>query len=166
MADPANAGIWSDPALYISLAAFGLSAFQAVRSIRQDARTKRRIEFIEYIAGKFSSVDVTLDALETKLRRAIIDPAISSHDILDVAVPAVRASNRALTEVSNMPAVSKDLLASSGVDELDNVLTMVEDGSFEGVTRNLGINTALKIVTRVATKCSATQREVQSIHLK
>lgn len=166
LADPSGESLWADPALYISLAAFGLSAIQAIRSIRIDAKTKRRVEFIEYIAGQFSGIDAALDALESRLRRARTDATVSGHDILEVALPAVRKSNRALTSVSNMPAVSQDLLELSGVDELDNILTMVEEDDFDGVARNLSIDTALKIVTRVATKCSTTQREVQSIHLE
>jgi len=149
----------------VSVAAFCLSAFLALRSIRNDARTKKRVEFIELIAVEFGKIDASLDALEVMLKRASKRATIDSHEILNVALPAVRISGRALTAVSGMPAVSQDLVNLSGVDELDQILTMADDGAFDEATRSLHITTALNIVTRVAARCASTKLEVQSTHL-
>lgn len=81
MGGAGTTSLWVDPALYISLAAFVLSAFQFIRSIRIDAGTKRRNEFIELIAGKFSRINAALDALELKLRKANFDTTIHSNDV-------------------------------------------------------------------------------------
>ncbi len=70
-----------------------------------------------------------------------------------------------MTDVSTMPAVLQDLLPESGVDELDEILAMADEGVFDGPSRSLHINTALNIVTRVAAKCATTKRVVQSTHL-
>lgn len=166
MSDPSSSSVWLSPSLYISLAALAISAIQACRSIRNDAKNKRRIEFIEFIAGEFAKIDVAFDALETKLRKASKQPGIDSDEILEVALPAMRVSSRALIAVSNMPAVSLDLPLASGVDELDEILTMADDNAFDSPQRNLHIGTALNIVTRVAAKCATTKRDVQSIHLE
>lgn len=114
---------------------------------------------------EFGKIDASLDALEVMLRRASKKTSISSHDILNVALPAVRISGRALTAVSGMPAVSQDLVSLSGVDELDEVLTLADDEAFDSSTRALHINAALNIVTRVSARCASTKLEVQSTHL-
>ena len=160
-----DASLWSDPAFYISLAALGLSAIQFIRSIRLDAKTRKRIEFTELIDDRFSGINAVLDSLEYRLKKASTDSSVASNDILEVALQAVRMSNRVLTYVSEMPAVSSDLLESSGIDELEEILTMIDEGRFCEPSRSLSINTALKTVTRVAIKCSKTHREVRSIHL-
>ena len=104
------------------------------------------------------------DLLECRLRKASTDSSVTSNDILEVVLQAVRKSNRVLTFVSELPSVSRDLLESSGVDELDEILTMVDEDHFCEPSRSLSIDTALKTVRRVASKCSETQREVRSIH--
>ena len=113
--------MFSEPSLWVSLVAVAISIIQAVRSARNDARNSRRVEFIELIAVEFAKIDFAFDALETTLRRAAKQQSIDSDEIFKDALPAMRVSSRALTDVSSMPAVSKDLLPASGVDELEGV---------------------------------------------
>lgn len=91
MSDPDSGSIWWDPSLHISIAALLISGIQAIRSIRNDARNNRRVDFIEFIAGEFAKVDVAFDALEAKLRRASNQNTIDGKDILDAAYSEKKA---------------------------------------------------------------------------
>ena len=156
---------WANPALYVAIFALFISGAQAIRSIVVEQRQRRSMQFIEVIAGEFAKSEAALDLLEAKLLKGLQNAGVTSEDMLDVALPAGRTAARAMTSVSEMPAVSIDLVLATKVDELDAIWTMASDGAFESSSRKLHIQTALNIVTRVTANMSLAKRDLTHTHL-
>ena len=162
---PEAANHWADPALWVAVSALFISAIQAYRSIRSEAKTRRAVQFIELIAGEFAKCEASLDLLESKLRKAIVNPSITSEDILDVALPAGRTSGRSMRTVSDMPAVKTDMISTTCVDQLDEIWQMASDDSFADASRTLSLKTALNIVTRASSNLASAKSELIAKHL-
>ena len=126
---------------------------------------RRSMQFIEFIAGEFAKCEASLDLLETKVRKGLRDASISSLEILDVAVPAGRAANRAMRAISEVPAVQKDLVKETKVGELDEIWTMADEDAFGSETRSLHLRTALKIILRVSANLATSKQELIHTHL-
>lgn len=156
---------WENPALYVAILALFISGGQAIRSIVIEQRQRKSIQFIEVIAGEFAKSEVALDLLEARLRKGLRNPNVTSEDMLEVALPAGRTAARAMTSVSEIPAVSIDLVSATKVDELDAIWTMASEGAFESSSRKLHIQTALNIVTRVTANMSLAKRDLTHTHL-
>ena len=90
---------------------------------------------------------------------------MTSEDVLEVALPAGRIANRAMTSVSNMPDVVVDLVTATKVDELDDIWNMAANGTFESASRTLHIQTALNIVTRVTASMASAKKVLIHTHL-
>jgi len=103
--------------------------------------------------------------LEAKLRKALSNQGVTSDDVLEVALPAGRTATRAMTSVSDMPAVVIDLVAATKVDELDVIWNMASDGVFESEARTVHIQTALNIVTRVTANMASAKKDLTHTHL-
>jgi len=108
-----------------------ISGWQAIRSAVVESRQRKSIQFIEVIAGEFAKTELALDLLESKLWKGLANTAVTSEDMLEVALPAGRTAARAMTSVSEMPAVTIDLVSATKVDELDAIWTMASEGLFE-----------------------------------
>jgi hypothetical protein len=142
-----------------------ISGWQAIRSAVVESRQRKSIQFIEVIAGEFAKTELALDLLESKLWKGLANTAVTSEDMLEVALPAGRTAARAMTSVSEMPAVTIDLVSATKVDELDAIWTMASEGLFESSSRTLHIQTALNIVTRVSANMSSAKRDLTHTHL-
>lgn len=142
-----------------------ISGLQAIRSAVVESRQRKSIQFIEVIAGEFAKTELALDLLESKLWKGLANTAVTSEDMLEVALPAGRTAARAMTSVSEMPAVTIDLVSATKVDELDAIWTMASEGLFESSSRTLHIQTALNIVTRVSANMSSAKRDLTHTHL-
>jgi len=156
---------WTDPALYIAALALFISAAQAIRSIIVEKHNRRVVQFIEVISSEFAKSEAALDLLEAKLRKALSNCGVTSEDVLEVALPAGRIANRAMTSVSNMPDVVVDLVTATKVDELDDIWNMAANGTFESASRTLHIQTALNIVTRVTDSMASAKKVLIHTHL-
>ena len=156
---------WENPALYVAILALLISGGQAIRSIVVERRQRKSIQFIEVIAGEFAKSEAALDLLEAKLRKELSNTNVTSEDMLEVALPAGRTAARAMTSVSEMSAVSIDLVSATKVDELDAIWTMASEGAFESSSRKLHIQTALNIVTCVTANMSSAKRDLTHTHL-
>ena len=156
---------WENPALYVAILALLISGGQAIRSIVVERRQRKSIQFIEVIAGEFAKSEAALDLLEAKLRKELSNTNVTSEDMLEVALPAGRTAAIAMTSVSEMSAVSIDLVSATKVDELDAIWTMASEGAFESSSRKLHIQTALNIVTCVTANMSSAKRDLTHTHL-
>lgn len=156
---------WANPAIYIAALALFISIVQAIRSIKVENRNRRAVQFIEVMSGEFAKSEAALDLLEAKLRKALSNQGVTSDDVLEVALPAGRTATRAMTSVSDMPAVVIDLVAATKVDELDVIWNMASDGVFESEARTVHIQTALNIVTRVTANMASAKKDLTHTHL-
>lgn len=156
---------WANPALYVAILALLISGGQAFRSVVVEARQRKSIQFIEVISVEFAKSEAALDLLEAKLRKGLNNTDVTSDDILEVAVPASRTAGRAMTSVSEMPAVTIDLFSATNVDELDEILIMADEQAFESASRKLHIQTAMNILTRVTANMSSAKRDLTHTHL-
>lgn len=128
-------------------------------------RNRRLVLFIEVISGEFAKSEAALDLLEAKLCKGLGNSDVTSGDVLEVVVPASRTAARAMTTVSNMPAVVVDLVTATKVDELDVIWNMASEGLFETACRSQHIGTALNIVTRVAANMASAKKDLTHTHL-
>ena len=161
----ASVNHWANPALYVAIIALVISGGQAIRSIAVEARQRKSIQFIEVITVEFAKSEAALDLLEARLRKALNNTDVTSEDILEVVVPAYRTSGRAMTSVSEMPAVAVDLFSATNVDELDAIMIMADEQVFESGTRKLHIQTAMNILTRVTANMASAKRDLTHTHL-
>lgn len=155
----------ADPALWVALAALGVSIFQAYSSNRQHKKTDKRTKFIESIAVEFVKIDNALDLLEQEIVRAKRNSEISSADIAVLAIAAMRTSTRSLNKVSGLSSVDDQLIETKKIDALDDIMSFANEEEFEGKSRLLHLETSHKIVARVSVYCTELHREIQKSHL-